>query len=398
MIRINEALDILYKNSKPLKTIDVNLHDAFGMVLSEDVYSDIDIPPFNKSAMDGYAVRSQDITAIPVTLLLKETIAAGSPLTGGIGGGECTKIMTGAPVPEGADAVIIIEETEEQKEGHIRIKTRVKPGQHICKQGEDIRRNQRVLRRGMILRGPEIAVLSSVGKNRVQVHRKPFVSVLSTGSEIVEPDIPLEKGKIRNSNGPMLRVLLNALHIQAHYLGIGGDREEELTALIREGLRGDIMLISGGVSMGDYDLIPALLKRMGAAILFHKVKIKPGKPLLFAKRGDCIIFGVPGNPVSNFTTFHLFIKSAIYKLTGREDFQPSFIALPVTQDVEKKGERAQLMPSIYRVREGRCEVTPLKLNGSADIIGCAGCNCLVLIEENDQLIRKGERVPVMLLD
>ena len=230
------------------------------------------------------------------------------------------------------------------------------------------------------------------------MYRKPTVSVLSTGSEIVEPGEPLREGKIRNSNGPMLLSLLGTLNTRVHYLGISLDKEEELVERIKRGLEGDMLLISGGVSVGDYDLIPVTLKKMGAAIKFHRVKVKPGKPILYAKKGGCTILGIPGNPVSNFTTFNFFVKPALYKMMGRENFRLPRLNARLTQEIVKKTERSQLMPSFYQIRNGMFDVTPLKLNGSADIIGCASCNCLILIEEDCQKISRGDEVSIMLIN
>jgi molybdopterin molybdotransferase len=398
MIGLKEALDILFGNIERLDTADAGLSELFGMVLAEEVFSDIDIPPFDKSAMDGYAVRSDDLNPVPKELKLKGTIAAGSLMQDPVKSGECAKIMTGAPLPAGADAVVMKEVTQQLEDGRVRFSEGSVPGKNVCVRGEDIRKDQRVLEKGTLLRGPEIAVLSSVGKSSARVYRKPTVSVLSTGSEIVEPDEPLREGKIRNSNGPMLVSLLGTINTRVHYLGISLDREEELVARIKQGLRGDMLLISGGVSVGDYDLIPVTLEKMGADIKFHRVKVKPGKPILFAKKGDCTIIGIPGNPVSNFTTFNFFVKPALYKMMGREDFRLSRFTARLTQEIVKKTERSQLVPSFYQNRDGLFDVTPLKLNGSADIIGCSGCNCLILIEEDCRRIGVGHEVSIMPLN
>jgi molybdopterin molybdotransferase len=291
----------------------------------------------------------------------------------------------------------MFEETEE-REGKVRFDDPAAEGQNICRRGEDIERGRQVLGTGALIRGPEIAVLASVGMVRVKVFRSPRVHVLSTGSEVVEPGQPLSFGKIRNSNGPMLCSLVSNSGAEVVYLGIAPDREKELTALIKKGLSGDMLLISGGVSMGDYDLIPGILKGIGAEIILHRVKIKPGKPLLLARRERCIIIGVPGNPVSNFTTFHTFIKPALYKMMGRTDHALHFVHGIAGEDIRKKGERPQLMPSVHRVVDGAFVVEPLPLNGSADIVGCAGCTCLMFVEEGDQNIQRGEMVPIILIE
>lgn len=397
MIRFQEAFAAVMNSVTPLNTVEVDLDKAYGGVLAEGVISDIDIPPFDKSAMDGYAVHALDLRSVPVSLPVHKTIAAGSAVTGEAEGGSCVRIMTGAPVPRGFDAVVMFEETEEL-EGKVRFVRGAHSGQNICRRGEDIEKGKRVLEQGSIIRGPEIAVLASVGRTSVRIFRKPLVSILSTGSEIVEPGQPLRYGMIRNSNGPMLRSLVASSGAEVTYLGIGADRDRELSSLVEQGLHGDMLLISGGVSMGDYDLIPDILRKTGADIKLHRVKIKPGKPLLLAKRDACVIIGIPGNPVSNFTTFHLFIKPALHRMMGRSDNALHFMEGRADVSIHKTGERAQLMPSVYRVVDGVFVVKPLKLNGSADIVGCAGCNCLLFLEEGDQRVAEGERVSIVLVD
>jgi molybdopterin molybdotransferase len=397
MIGFREAYDAILKNISPLDAVEVDLEHAYSMVLAEDVYSDIDIPPFDKSAMDGFAVRSEDLSTLPAALEVGAVIPAGPETNETAVRGSCVRIMTGAPVPPEFDAVVMFEETEE-RDGRVVFKRGVEPGQNICPRGEDVRTGKLVLSRGSVVHGPEIATLASVGRTVLRVHRKPRVGILSTGSEVIEPDQAMEFGLIRNSNGPMLASLVRAVGAEARYLGIGNDRESELTGLVEEGLHGDMLLISGGVSMGDYDLIPQVLKKVGVRIELHRVRIKPGKPLLFARRGECVVIGVPGNPVSNFTTFHVFIKHALYRMMGR-DVQPvRFLEGRLKGAVSKKGERAQLMPSIYRVVEGEYEISPLRLNGSADIIGCAGCNSLLFLDEGEQHLVDGARAPMLLIE
>ena len=397
MIGLNEALNIVLQEVEPLDIVETPLSDAYGKVLAEDVCSDMDIPPFDKSAMDGYAVCSTDLAKLPVSLPVRATVAAGSVHSGPMGRGECARIMTGAPVPEGFDAVVMFEETVEKDET-VTFTKKVEKGQNICFRGEDVETGDSVLSKGSLIGGPEIAVLASVGHVTCRVHRKPVVSVLPTGSEIVEPDQAPGRGMIRNSNGPMLTGLASSLGADVRYLGIGSDREDVLAELIEEGLSSDMLLISGGVSMGDFDLVPSMLSASGADIKLHRVRIKPGKPLLFAKGDGCIIIGIPGNPVSNFTTFSMFIKPVLYRMMGRLSYEPRFVDARLAHHVHKRGERAHLMPSVYRVEKGAYEVTTLKLNGSADIVGCAGCNCLLFVEEGEQNLHPGDKVPIILID
>lgn len=393
-----EALKIILKNTKSLDNEEIPLQLSYNRVLAQDVQSDIDIPPFNKSAMDGYAVKSSDLVKIPAHLTITESIPAGSIGSSQVFSGTCVKIMTGAPVPEGADSVIMIEDTETLSQGRIRIHKKCSHGQNICAKGEDIKKGMQVLGRGAIIHGPEIATLASVGKQRVCVRCVPSVGIVSTGNEIIEPAEELRFGKIRNSNGPMLTALVQAIGCNAHYLGIAGDEEVVLRDVIHKGLAHDLLLLSGGVSMGDYDLIPSLLDKEGAEILFHKVWVKPGKPLLFAKKGKCLIFGIPGNPVSNFTTFQVFIKPALYKMMGRGDYNLRFENALLSREFQSRSNRVHIVPGRYTIEEGYVYISPISLNGSADIIGCTGTNCLAVIEEGTRTLKKGARVNALLID
>jgi len=395
MISVDKALGIILENVFSLDTVTTGINSAFGRVLAEDIVSDIDIPPFNKSAMDGYAVRASDLSDVPSVLKVIDSISAGSISRKKLQPGTCVKIMTGAPVPEGADAVVMIEDTELVSDASVSFTKKVKPGQNVCTRGEDVTKGTTILRKGTVIKGPEIAVCASVGRVFINVVRTPTVGIVSTGSEIVEPSHPLEVGKIRNSNGPMLESLVKGTGFSAEYLGLARDNEDELSEVMARGFRKDVLLLSGGVSMGDYDLIPEILEKQGAQVLFHKVRVKPGKPLLFAKKDGCQIFGIPGNPVSNFTTFFMFIKPALFKMMGRSDYPPEFIDAMLATDFTNTSKRVLVVPSSCWVERGMFNVTPFMLNGSADIVGCIGANCLSIMEEG--VHKKGERIRVLLL-
>jgi molybdopterin molybdotransferase len=401
---MSEAIDIIRSNTRVLEPVEADLGTVYNSVLAEDVESDIDMPPFNKSAMDGFAVRASAARDLPVILHSSSTVAAGETLEGGAVTSskksgtelECVRIMTGAPVPEGLDAVVKIEDTEPLPGGRIKFTDPIVKGQNICIRGEDVKKGDVVLKKGMRIRGPEIATLASVGRHKPIVYKKPAIGVVSTGKELVEPSFPPGEGKIRNSNGPMLASMTASLGCKTEYFGIADDEEDTLRSFIRCGFKKDILLLSGGVSVGDYDLVPDVLKSEGAEVLFHKVFLKPGKPLLFAKKEKCCVFGVPGNPVSNFTTFYAFIKPAIYKMMGREDFGPNFIDGFITEDFTNTSSRLLLAPSSCDFVDGRYQVTPHSLNGSADIAGCANSSCLLMIEKGNTEIKKGEKVKILL--
>jgi len=398
MISVDEALANIFDNTDILGEEHADLQSVYGKVLAEDVRSDIDIPPFHKAAMDGYAVLSRDLARLPVELTLIGNLPAGTFSSEVVRTGTCMKIMTGAPVPEGADAVVMVEDTERVSESLIRFKKGVLSGENVCRMGEDVRIGETVLHRGILMGGSEVAVCASVGKTSLRVVRMPKTGILSTGNEIVEPAQNPGKGKIRNSNGPMLYSLVRGAGCSAEYMGISDDSEEELRQAIRRGFEKDLFLLSGGVSMGDYDLIPDILQKEGGRVLFHRVRVKPGKPLLFARKDGCRIFGIPGNPVSNLTTFFLFIKPALFKMMGREDYQPRFLNARITADFPYQSGRLYVVPSRCGVQDGGLTVTPFTLNGSADITGCAETNCFMILPEGTKTIKERETVKVLLID
>jgi len=395
MIPMEEAVRIIRENTSTLPVRRADLEGGSGLVLAEDVKSDIDIPPFDKAAMDGYAVRADDIPAPRSSLKPIDTIPAGSSMgkVYTVGPRECIRIMTGAPVPPGADTVVMFEETEENGDEVLFGKVPVK-GQNICRRGEDAKSGSVVLSAGTRIAEPEIAALASVGKIRIRVFKRPEVGVLVTGNEIVTADKTPGPGSIRDANGPLLGSLLRSSGCDVARLGIGRDSREVLREHIERGLRYDFLLVSGGVSAGDFDLVPSVLEELGAVIHFHKVRVKPGKPLLFAERGECRIFGIPGNPVSNLVGFHLFIKPAIRKCMGIKDHGPEFQDAVIERDFERKGKRTLIVPSICDF-SGTYRVRPLILNGSADIIGCSGCTCFTIIDGPERTVKKGEVVKIL---
>jgi molybdopterin molybdotransferase len=394
MILLEQAMQKILEATKKLDIEKINLDSSFNYVLAENITADIDIPPFNKSAMDGYAVRAKDISAVPAILEVQDTIQAGDSALGSIKSGQCVKIMTGAPVPRYADSVVMVEDTEQSENGFVKILKEVKKGQNVCQQGEDIKRGKVVLEKDTFIGAPEIAILSSVGKTAVRVYRKPEVAIVSTGNEIVEPGNPLKNGQIRNSNGPMLMSLVLSLGCKTRYLGIAEDTESSLRNKIGEGLKSDVLLLSGGVSMGEYDLIPKVLGELGVRILFHRVFVKPGKPLLFAVKGKSIIFGIPGNPVSNFTTFHMFVKPALRKMMGVSAYEVSLEEAVMDIDFKNTTERVHVVPSSCFFKGTELHVAPFTLNGSADIIGCSNANCFAVIRKRGT-IATGVRVKVL---
>ncbi|RMD89621.1 MAG: molybdopterin molybdenumtransferase MoeA, partial [Calditrichaeota bacterium] len=312
MIPVQQALEIILKQVPRLPVISVPIEKASGYVLAEEVYSDINMPPFNKSSMDGYALKAEDTQKTPAELQVVGFIPAGKYPDFKIQAGQAAKIMTGAPVPEGADSVQMVEKTEPIDDHRVQILESIETGKNISWQGEIIQEGQKVLSNGTFISPAVIGVLATVGKTNLAVIKKPSVSILVTGDELVPVNQKPGPGQIRNSNGFTLYHQLLELGITAEIQEIAADNLDDLTAKIQKGLESDVLLITGGVSMGDLDLVEDVFTKLGLKIYFNKVKIKPGKPTVFARHKNAVVFGLPGNPVSAATVFEVLVKPALY--------------------------------------------------------------------------------------
>lgn len=392
MISFDEAYKKVLENVPLMETVLLPLGDAIGYYLAEDITSDIDMPPFNKSAMDGYAVARDGLHKIPVNLHIQETIYAGESPLKKVSTGLCSKIMTGAEVPLGTDTVIMIENTCLIDNDTVKILKSEQRRTNICKQGEDFQKGEIVLKKHKCIGFSEIALLASVGKNKIKVFKKPKVGIIATGNEIIKYYEKPEKGQIRNSNGPALQALLLQLGISKIQARIVRDEEELLTRTIKENLTNDIILISGGVSMGEYDLIPDILRNLGADILFHKVAVKPGKPLIFARSKENLIFGLPGNPISAMTIFRLIVTPALRKMMGNKDFANNVYKGILTEDYKKKKGRKNFLPASVIYVDGTFRVTPVLSHGSADVLSMTKSNALFILDEDIEKVRKNSVV------
>ncbi|MBN1675849.1 MAG: molybdopterin molybdotransferase MoeA [Kiritimatiellae bacterium] len=387
MIPFEQAYETAMANVHRLPAEAVGLSDALGRILAEDVTSDMDMPPFDKSAMDGYACRREDLGA---ELTVLETVPAGRPPTRAIGKGECSKIMTGAMVPEGADCVVMVEYTERPAPHTMRF-TGGRTADNICLKGEDVRAGSVVLRRGDRIEPQHIAVLASVGCTRPSVARRPRVGVIATGSELVEPDARPGACQIRNSNGYQLCAQVRAMGAVPDYGGIAGDTESETDAAVKAAMAAnDVILLSGGVSEGEFDLVRAILKDNGFELLFEKVAVKPGKPTVFGWMAESFCFGLPGNPVSTFVLFEILVKPFLFAMMGH-DYRPMTVRLPLAEPVRrKKTERASWIPVV--VRDSR--VSPVGYHGSAHVHALCRADGLICIPLGVAELPEGSPVDV----
>lgn len=396
MISFNEALDCLLKAAEPLGTERSPLASSPGRVLAEDIHSDIDMPPFDKSAVDGFACRKADLSARAghaPPLRVMETIAAGAVPQHPIRPGQCARIMTGSMVPDGADTVIMVEDTEELS-GSLISFVRESTSPNICYQGEDIRKGESVLRSGSLLTPPSVAVLASVGAMEPKVYRRPSVAVISTGDELVDPDIVPGPAKIRDSNSSQLIAQIEQIQMKAVNLGISGDSKEALYSKIEEGLAAtDVLILSGGVSMGDYDYVPSVMKKLDIEIVFKSIAVQPGRPTVFGRKGSGFIFGLPGNPVSSFIIFEVLVKPFLYKTMGHH-FSPVMIRMPLGSPIRRRNStRKSFFPVI--IRGG--EVFPVDYHGSAHIHSYIYAHGLIAVETGITELKQGELHDVRLL-
>jgi molybdopterin molybdotransferase len=408
MISVDEALEYVLKHFEPLEPEEVEILDALDRVLAEDIYSDMDIPPFDNSAMDGYAVRAADTVGAspeaPVTLRVIADLAAGHTTDLVVEPGTAIRIMTGAPLPAGADAVVRFEETseglraDERRDDRIKIFTEVVVGENVRPAGEDICKGELVLSKGTILRPQEIGVLASLGRAKVWVIRRPRVAILATGDELVGIDEPLAPGKIRNSNEYSNAALVRRYGGIPIRLGIARDDVEELRAKIREGLaqKVDLFLTSAGVSVGDYDVVKDVLGAEGE-MHFWQVCMKPGKPLAFGEIQGVPLLGLPGNPVSAMVSFEQFARPAILKMLGKTRLRKPTVEAILEQDVESSGRR-NFKRAMITKRDGEYYASVTGPQGSGVLTSMVRANGLAIIPEGIRHMKAGERVTVQMLD
>lgn len=384
MISLEQAIETVLKNAIPLPPVRTRIEEAVGRVLLEDVRSGLDMPPFDKSAMDGYAVKNAEAGQ---PLRNAGLILAGDTFKGKVGPGQCVKIMTGAPLPPGADSVIMVEDSEE-KDGFVKFLKAAGPGANICLRGEDIRKGRKILARGTVISVSHIAVLAAVGRSHVKTGALPQVSLVNTGGEIVPPGGKLGRNRIYNSNGPMLSALLKADGINAAPV-IARDEARSLKAAFARAFKSDIVLISGGVSMGDFDLVPGVLKSLGVKCLFHKVRVRPGKPMFFGVKGRKLVFGIPGNPLANFLAYFAYIRPAIRKMACRPDYAPEFKLGTCAGKFEPKTPRRALVLTSVKGETGY-SLTEVSNNGSADILALAAANGFTMVDEGGSVRKNGK--------
>lgn len=381
MLTIADAFERLFSTLLPLNPISVALEKSLGLTLADDISSTSDSPPFDKSLMDGYAIRSVDLNQGTATLEVLEVVTAGMIPTRPIASGQAIQIMTGAPLPIGADLVIKIEDTV--LEGDF---VRVTPQglqTNIVLRGTSARIGDLVLRAGTKLNGSRIGALAELGRAHVRVHRRPTVAILATGDELVPIDQEPGPGQIRNSNEPMLVAQIQAAGATVVPLGIARDNRNDLRAKIEQGLQCDVLVLSGGVSAGTLDLVPSELAAAGVTEVFHKVEMKPGKPIWFGRRsgGSTLnyVFGLPGNPVSSLVCCELFVRTALKRLMGEPAIPPQSVSAALEHPHSARADRPTYHPARLTWTPTGPVVTLVPWHGSSDLCGTVAANAMALL-------------------
>ncbi|HWS56314.1 MAG TPA: gephyrin-like molybdotransferase Glp [Pyrinomonadaceae bacterium] len=403
MISVPEAIGIVLAQTRPLGVERVALEEAPGRVLAEEVVADTDLPPFDRAQMDGYAVRSEDVRDAPARLRVVGEAAAGRGWRGRVGAGEAVRIMTGAPVPEGADGVQQVEVTRESEDGRfVEVGRATEPGQFYVVRGSEIRAGQRVLEAGEEVSAAGAAVLASFGYAEVPVGRRPRVAVLATGSELVPVGERPGPDQIRDSNTYSLAAYARLAGAEVERLPFAGDEPELLQKLIAgAAARSDLLVLSGGVSMGRYDFTKAALEGLGAELFFERVALRPGKPTVFARLPggrQTLVFGLPGNPVSVSVTFNLFARAALRAMQGARRPALAEERAVLARPAKGAAERASYLPAALGTDEdGRLLAEPLKWGGSSDFVAFARAAALAIIPRGVKSADAGTVVNVVRL-
>jgi molybdopterin molybdotransferase len=398
MLTVDQAMQLVAQHAVPLAPSRVKLRDALGLVLAEPIVSDIDSPPHNKAMMDGFAVVASDRTT---TRTIIEDVMAGDVPRRAVRPGGASRVMTGAPVPDGATAVVPVEKTRLIDDRTVRLEWVDPPvGKHIMRQGSSLHVGQQVAAAGAAVHSIAMAALAEVGSAVVKVIPQPRVSVLATGNELVSVDQKPSPGHIRNSNGPLLVALVTEAGGVAHELPVGRDDPDELRSLIARGLASDVLLVTGGVSAGMKDLVPEALVAVGVQQVFHKLSLKPGKPLWFgivprSAGPPTLVFGLPGNPVSGLVCFHLFVKPALAVLAGRlSSVRLELLRGRAAGKFVHRGGRETFRPVrvLYRGSLSLADVEFFDWHGSADIAGTLPANGLVRLPSQPVTVAAGDEM------
>jgi molybdopterin molybdotransferase len=394
-LSVDEALERILARVRTLEPLSVDLLDALGATLADDAIADRDVPPFRNSAMDGYAVIAADVAGAPATLRVVGEIAAGAMPSRPIVRGEAMRIMTGAPLPDGADTIVRVEDTDNRTDS-VTITVATKLGTSVRAAGEDLKHGETILRTGTVLRAAEIGVLATIGRKSVRVIARPRVAVLSTGDELVELDAPLRPGQIRDANRYSLASAARAMGATPVPLGIVRDTADDLRRALRDAAsKADVIVTSGGVSVGDHDHVKPVVDELGS-MDFWSIAIRPGRPLAFGEIDGKLIFGLPGNPVSSLLGFELFVRPALLKMAGRRLLQRPRVTANLDDTLDTPPGLRFFARGVYDAATNTVRTTGPQ--GSGILRSMALANCFIDVPETIQHLDRGASVTVIRTD
>ena len=401
MINSSDALRIILENVHPIGTEKLLLAKSLARTFARDIVAHEDLPPFDNSSMDGFALSSSDLNGAsgdhPCVLRIIGESSAGNAFSGRIKAGQSVRVMTGGVLPRGADSVVPIEDAIEMDGETVRFSQSASPGRFVRKSGEDIKRGEVILKEGTAITPPSLGVLAALGRERVRVYKKPCVNIVATGNELVDLLAKPGKGKIRNSTSYGLAGYVVEAGGMPELMGIAGDREKALRKRLSDGLKADVLLVTGGVSVGKYDLVQETLSALGVEVKFWKVNIKPGRPFLFGVRKSTLVFGLPGNPVSTYVTFLQFVRPALLAMTGIREIQPLRLTAVLDQEFSKSDGKRHFVRGIAVRRSGELHVTTTGTQSSGAMSSMSRANCLMIIPEDSTNLHRGDSVDIELL-
>ncbi|MCG1010219.1 molybdopterin molybdotransferase MoeA [Salinicoccus sp. ID82-1] len=401
-IAVTEAVERVVSGIAPLPVETVSYTESYGRILAQDLEASMDVPRFDKSAMDGFAIRAEDSAGASgenrISFKVAAEVPAGATSDYELKENEAFRIMTGAPVPKSADAVVMFEQTR-QNGGSFSIRKPFEPGENIALQGEECRSGDIIVPAGTFINPGTVAALATFGYKDVQVHRQPVVGILATGSELVDIEAPLEIGKIRNSNGPMVESQLQRMNIEARRYALEADDFETLLQRVREMLdEVDAIITTGGVSVGDYDHLPKLYEALGAKELFNKVGMRPGSVTTVSMLGDIPMFGLSGNPSACYTGFELFARPAFLKMMGHDRIFAPVLDAVLDGDFKKANPFTRFVRAEIDYIEGRVHAKPAGFNKSNAVTSIAKSNGIIVLPGGTRGFGKGDGVKVMMTD